>query len=366
MGKVVRGGTPTPGFETPLYRGNSKKTKKKKRKTWLWILLILLVLGIVVAGFVYYYFGGLNTDKDFKNKTESELGIDASTAEALKMKGVTNVALFGLDARDGSDTGRSDATMILSIDWDHSKVKLTSLARDTYIQIDDYYGYSKLCHAYAYGGPELAIKMINQNFNLNITDYVTVNFDQLAAVIDEVGGVTVELTDNEVYVTNQLILKEKIDSDLIPSSGKVLLNGHQAVCFSRIRKNAGNDAARTGRQRMVLNALFDKAMDMNVTEYPGLAKTMLPMVKTSLDYTDCIKYASILLKPGVKMELASFPDKVIDVSQSGMINGTWYYVYDIDLAADMVHAFIYDDIHPEHYFDEPTDEVSSSEESLAE
>jgi LCP family protein required for cell wall assembly len=363
--RVVRQGTPTPGFETPLYHEPDKmpkKVKKKKphrgRKIAITVLSVLLIVGIGLFVFFQYYFGGLQTDEDFKDKTNSDLGIDEDIAAALNQKGVTNIALFGVDARGDSDAGRSDSTIILSLDWDHSKIKLTSIARDTYVPIDGH-GKTKLNHAYSYGGAELAIKTLNQNFNLNIKDYVTVNFDQLAQVIDEVGGVTVEVTEKELYYTNDLIDRDEPGTPHIKSAGKVKLTGKQALCFSRIRHNVGGDDARTGRQRLVLEALFKQAKELNVTQYPGFAKALLPMVKTSLNYTDCIKLASIMLKPGISMEMVGFPHKYSEAGGQ-TINGTWYYVYDLDLASDMIHKFIYDDVHPDNYYGEDSSEEAGS------
>lgn len=364
--RVVRQGTPTPGFETPLYHEPNKMPKKnkkkkktnRKRKVLISILSVLLIIGIVLFVLFQYYFGGLQTDSEFKDKTNSELGIDEDIAAALNQKGVTNIALFGVDARGDSDAGRSDSTIILSLDWDHSKIKLTSIARDTYVPIDGH-GKTKLNHAYSYGGPELAIRTLNQNFDLNITDYVTVNFDQLANVIDEVGGVTVEITENELYYTNQLIDTDEPGTPHIESAGKVKLTGKQALCFSRIRHNVGGDDARTERQRMVLEALFEQAKDLSVTEYPGFIKALLPMVKTSLTYTDCIKMASIMLKPGIEMEMVGFPHKYSE-AEGQMIDGIWYYVYDLDLATDMIHKFIYDDIHPDDYYGEESSEMNEN------
>ncbi len=363
--RVVRQGTPTPGFETPLYHESNqmpKKNKKKKkphrgRKILISVLSVLLIIGIGLFVLFQYYFGGLQTDEEFKDKTNSELGIDEEIAAALNQKGVTNIALFGVDARGDSDAGRSDTTIILSLDWDHSKIKLTSIARDTYVPIDGH-GETKLNHAYSYGGAELAIKTLNENFDLNIRDYVTVNFDQMAEVIDEVGGVTVEVTEDELYYTNELIDRDEPGTPHIQSAGKVKLTGKQALCFSRIRHNVGGDDARTSRQRMVLEALFEEAKNLSVTEYPGFIKTLLPMVKTSLNYTDCIKMASIMLKSGIAMEMVGFPHEYSE-AEGQIINGTWYYVYDLELASDMIHKFIYEDIHPDDYYGE-----SSSSESM--
>lgn len=132
------------------------------------------------------------------------LGISAEVSEKYKDLDVTNIALFGVDSREDNDIGRSDALMILSIDRVHNKNKITSIARDTYVTVDGY-GQTKINHAYAYEGPELAIKTINENFDMNIQGFVTVNFSQLAEIIDYLGGINIAVTEEERQVSNRLI-----------------------------------------------------------------------------------------------------------------------------------------------------------------
>ena len=132
---------------------------------------------------------------------------------------ITNIALFGLDARENEDVGRSDALMILTIDQRHGKLKITSILRDSEVNIDGY-GSDKITHAYAYGGPELAIKTLNQNYNLDIEDYVTVNFIQMAEIVDAFGGVEINVTDDEMTeINNNLAMQqaESADANIVDS-----------------------------------------------------------------------------------------------------------------------------------------------------
>lgn len=335
-----------PAEVSPKEKGNKKKKKKKHRKITCCLIPFLLLVALVVAGiFAFqYYFGGLQTDHT--QYTDEELGIN-SAGLALDEQNITNIALFGVDSREGDDSGRSDATIILSIDQEHGKIKLTSIARDTYCQVPGH-GETKLCHAYFYGGPQLAMETLNSNFDLNIRDYATVNFDQMADIIDAVGGVDIEVDENELFYTNSLqnyyVETEGRQPNPIQSTGLVTLDGEQAVCYSRIRKESGGDDARTNRQREVLEALLAKIKTQPIWTWPDLCRQLLPMMETSLDYTD-IMWLSISLLGDVQMEMTSFPNENSDASGE-TISGTWYYVYDLDVAKQQIYDFIYNDILP--------------------
>src|SRR5699024_8489086 len=147
---------------------------------------------------------------------------------------IFNVALFGVDTRDeDSFSGRSDTIIIASVDKKNNVVKLTSILRDSYVAIEGHKN-QKITHAYMYGGAELAIKTINQNFGMNITDYVTVNFAKVAEAIDVLGGVDLEITERERVEVNNIGDDEDPDFPYIEESGMVHLNGKQAVVYARI------------------------------------------------------------------------------------------------------------------------------------
>ncbi len=250
--------------------------------------------------------------------------------------------------------------MILSINHKTNKVKLISVMRDSYVQING--RGDKLTHAYGYGGASLAVKTLNQNFNLNITEYVTVNFDQLAKVVDAVGGITMDITNAERNLINAHIKElNRPGATYLNNYGEdTLLNGQQAVGYARIRA-IGNDQARTGRQRQVLQAVFEKVSSMSVLQYPSLAKTVIPMVTTSFSYNDVLEFLPVLTSGEVVIEEAMIPGDYDD-AKSAMINGVYYMQYDLEKATDHIHKFIYEDIHPNT---EPEASTESSEESSA-
>lgn len=337
---------------------DSQTTSRKKKILRTVLLgvgsfLIVLVLGFV--GIFWYFFGGLQTEE----LSSGDLGIDSSYHSSIQQeKKITNIALFGIDTRAGGDTdaGLSDAVMILSINHQTNKVKLISIMRDSYVQINGQG--DKLTHAYGYGGAALAVKTLNENFNLDITEYVTVNFDQLANVVDAVGGITMDITEAERGLINAHIGElNRAGSVYLYESGEgTHLNGQQAVGYARIRM-IGNDQMRTSRQRHVIMAVFDKVMTMNVLQYPALAKAMIPMVTTSFSYSDVLEFLPVVTSGEVVIDEALIPGDYDD-ARDAMINGVYYMQYDLEKATDHIHDFIYNDIHPN------TDpEASSSTES---
>lgn len=325
---------------------NHKRAKKKKKKSIIKRIFIFLLVLIIIAvssviGVFYYYFGGLKTDKTFTTNP-SDLGL--TTSEKINKK-VTNIALFGVDSRDNKDNGRSDTTMVASFDGVHKGIKLTSLLRDSRVIIDGH-GKDKLCHAYSYGGPKLAVKTINQNYKLDITEYITVNFSQMAQIIDTIGGVDITLTQKERVAANGLInsTPDLSYSEPIPEfEGKeatVHLNGAQAVSYARIRK-IDSETQRAGRQQTVLQALFDKIMKMGVLQYPKLIKNLLPYVETSLSYTDLLKMLPTIMSSRKKIIDYTIPDAKDKNVYGGIVSGVWYWLYDLDEYSKKLYDFIY-------------------------
>lgn len=213
--------------------------------------------------------------------------------EQVKAKGYRNIALFGVDARDG-ELGRgtrSDTIMIASINQDTQEIRLISVFRYTYLNLSND-SYNKCNTAYAQGGPEQAINMLNMNLDLDITDYVTIGFSGLIDAVDALGGVEIEVTDSEISHLNnyQLCMAEELGVDYIPveQSGRQLLNGMQATAYCRIRYTKGDDFRRAERQRDVLRAMMDKASDASVSTLTDMVNAVLPQVETSLNVNEIL------------------------------------------------------------------------------
>ena len=313
-----------------------EERKKHLKRLYFKTLAITLAVCVALMGLGYgaflYMVGGLNRAEIDENNLSANESLDNR---------IINIALYGVDSRNHDYQGRSDAIMVASINGKTGKIKLVSIARDTHVSVPGYYD-TKINHAYAYGGPELAIQTLNENFGLDVRDYVTVNFDSLAEVIDEMGGVTVDVTEEERYQVNAYLLR----GEPLKETGMVNLTGPQAVSYSRIRK-IDSDSMRASRQREVLAALFDKALAVNPLEYPSYVRKFAPMVETSLSNDEILKIAKVGLK-SPKLEQAAFPnDHIYSTGQT--INGGWYYVYDLEQATDMLQQYIYEDIPFEQY-----------------
>ena len=336
-----------------------KKNQKKKKRTGLKVFLSFICVILVLVGGVMIYastvlLGDLKTTTITKDKTE--LGISEETKSEA---GITNIALFGVDARDydgGTFAGRSDAIMVMSIDNVHHKVKLTSIMRDVRVYMGDGSpydsGYDKLNHAYMYGGPEQAIRAINQNFGLDIQDYVTVNFASMAKIVDAFGGVNIDLTEEEVEQVNinmrdlAATSPDSMAGDVSTyaplSAGEgVLLNGDEAVAYGRIRA-IDNDNGRVERQQEVLSALLSKASSISKLEYPSIIQQLAPLCETSLTFDKMIGLAQIALT-GFVIERLSIPSDVEGYASDYCEGGGWMWTYDTDVAAQHIHEFIYED-----------------------
>ena len=305
---------------------------KKRKKISLIILGITLIILLITVGGVYWYGNHLFNKIEKVKIDTNDVGITEEIQDKLSeySNSVINIALFGIDAEEGS-AGRSDSIIIATIDTTHKKLKLTSIMRDSYVNIGDR-GLDKINHAYAFGGAQLAIKTLNENFDLNIEDFIAVNFTTMPKIIDKLGGVTIDITSEEVSHISG-----------ISSAGTYTLTGEQALAYSRIRYASGGDYVRTDRQRTVLNKVFEKILDANFTQYPGLLSEILPMVKTSLDYSEILDIGSEILKMGVTgLEQERFPRD--GYCEGKMINGVYYLTFDKENTVKQLHDYIFEDI----------------------
>lgn len=311
-----------------------------KKKTKVIISLVSVVLAIAVFTGAYTLTLLSKVKKDPISKSNKDLGISKETQDKInnipKGKDITNIALFGVDATE-NQAGRSDAIIILTIDNAHDKLKLTSIMRDSYVNIDGH-GMDKINHAYAFGGPQLAIKTLNSNFKLNIKDYAMVNFSTLPKVIDALGGVDVNVKNYEI---NQITSGSK-SAAKITTPGTYRLDGEQALSYSRIRHAGNGDYERTERQRTVLTLLFQKLKAGGISNYSVLTKTLLPMIKTSLSNGDIIKIGTTVLTSSKgNIEQERFPmDGFCD---GKLINGIYYLTFNINTTSDQIYQYIFED-----------------------
>ena len=271
-----RGGGSKGRKRAPAKRGKRKMSLLKK------ILLVFALLVALAVGDVCY----LLTLYEYDDTNASSLA--ANTED-----GMMNIALFGVDTRENNEESgtRSDAIMIMNVNPADQSVKLVSLMRDSYVDVPGY-GSTKLCHAYGYGGPQLMMETLNENFDLHITEYMVVDFAQMASIIDAVGGVTVTLTEEELAETNKYIdeycWENDMPADEIKEAGEQKLNGVQAMTYGRIRKgNTGGDWQRTERQSVVLNQVFSRATS-NPIRLLRFLHGLMPNIKSSMSKIDFV------------------------------------------------------------------------------
>ncbi|HBI7095681.1 LCP family protein [Clostridium perfringens] len=304
---------------------STKNSKIKNSKIkYIILALILVILGLI--GVSTYYIN-LKINKVEKVEINRE-NLSINEKQVKEENHIKNIALFGIDAPK-EKVGRSDAIMILTLDEEHKVMKLTSIMRDSYVDIPGH-GDDKITHAYAFGGPELAMKTLNENFKVNVEDFMAVNFTSLPEIIDKLGGVKINIIPEEIHHIPG-----------ITSPGQQVLNGEEALAYSRIRYATGGDYKRTERQRVVLEAVFEKLKSTPTKEYPSLIDDFLPYIETNMSSMDMIKLATdaAQLVKG-NLETARFP---LDGYCDGkMINGVWYLVYDRQATLNQIQEYIYD------------------------
>lgn len=255
----------------------------------------VLVLVILAGGL--YVFSRLNKMQGVNIKS-GDVIVNEKIPEKEKevMETYTNIALYGVDSREGrlDIEAHSDALMVASINNKTKDIKLVSVYRDTYL--DNTNGeYRKATECYFFGGPSRSINMLNKNLDLDIQDYVTVDFNVVADVVEKIGGVEIDVQPEEIQYINgyqdegaQVTGHQKVE---VTSAGPQILNGLQTLSYCRIRYTTGDDYKRTERQRSVLEKILEKVKQMPVTDLVGLVNEMFDHVSTSLSLTEMIALA---------------------------------------------------------------------------
>ena len=317
-------------------------------------LAALVVLGAFAAAGVTQLIATFRYDR----KDISQDPVDLGIAKMDVPEGITSIALFGIDARNDNFRGLSDSIMIITADAEHNSIKLVSVMRDSLVKVDGY-GYQKINAAYNLGGAQLAVKTLNQTFDLDIRNYATVDFVSMAGIIDVVGGIEAELTKAEVKNANVQIKtmnqERKTPLDYIEKEGLQTLSGIQAVAFSRVRyvatvNGTQDDFGRTERQRLVMYQLFQKALAMDISKYPAMIKAIMPYMETSLSYNDIFKLAGILTSSGLSFRQERIPVDGAVINEGLNVKGLGSCVYyNLDYAAKLLNAFIYEDVSFEDY-----------------
>lgn len=316
------------------------KTRKRKKKNKLARILFiefLILLLLIGAANVYNKLQKVqHDDSDDEEIVQNEIE---------EKEGYRNIAIFGVDSRQNSlkEGTHTDTIIVASINNKTKDVKLASIYRDTYVNIPEK-GYDKINAAYFKGGYSLALSTINRNFDLDIKEYVTVNFKALVDVIDRLGGITLDITQEEVKWLNGYVRElNRINGTSvsgITSAGTQTVNGTQATAYARIRYTAGGDFKRTERQRIVINKIFEKIKASDLETINALINDMLPQVYTNLNTLEILSLAKDVFSYNI-VDQTGFPFEK-DAHTYKKIS----YVFPINLQDNVtkLHEFLFDEI----------------------
>lgn len=327
---------------------------RKKSKKILFILEIVVLLLFIGGLFVY---GQISAKLDKIDIQETDLADQdiVTNDQAPQMTGYTTYALFGLDHRSKNEklnTENSDTIIIASINNDTKAVKLVSVYRDTLLNVKDD-TYSKANSAYALGGPTNAVSMLNTNLDLNITDYVAIDFNALVTVVDCLGGLDIPLSYAEIVHMNNYCVETSEETgksytpvelpDPKPEDEEAIvdtyhLNGVQATSYCRIRYTASLDMGRTERQRRVIQMIVDKAKKAGLSTIFDIMDQVFPMVKTSVSKTEILKMIPAMIGYSID-ETTGFPNdyKFAQVKGSVIVPTT------LESNVLKIHQFLYGD-----------------------
>jgi len=316
----------------------AKHAAKKKGGCLKALLVILIIIVLVLIGMIVYFTkapaqisqrvpqvtaapvsGSDTADQPASSETDkapavTEAPLDLSINPELATNEWVNILLLGSDSSDPDQPGRTDTMIIASVNVNDGALKLTSIMRDTYVRIEGH-GSNKITSANWFGGPDLAIKTVNENFGMNISHYAMVDFSSFAYIVDALGGVDLAVTENEMKYVNQLMADMRVlypeiqleKNDLTEFGESVHLDGMQTLAFSRIRK-LDSDHQRTGRQRQVLNAILQKLRSVrDVGTLYELFDIGLSYTRTSLTPTDIIQLALKVIMGGADFQELKIP-----------------------------------------------------------
>lgn len=348
-----------------LTRKQRARKRRRTRRRIIFALEILILILLAGGLFVIGKLGKLNiSELNFEN-----IGVNEGVQENEVLKGYTTIALVGVDARDDKleNETRSDTMIIASINNDTKEVKLVSIYRDTYLRIgEDSEGngiYKKANEAYFRGGPEQMLTMMNKNLDLNIQNYVTVNFSAVANAVDLLGGIEEELTEDEIVFLNDYCIGTSEATGLSYTELPVVagvhhLNGVQAVAYARIRYTQGNDFRRAARQRDVIYKIAEKAKSADLATLNKIVDEIFPMISTNFSKTDILKMGMSMLSYEI-VDQAGFP---FDHLYGGVVEDAmdgYDCVLPITLESNAVrlHEFLY----PEETYTPSSDLVAYSD-----
>lgn len=356
---------PAPANTKQRNTGKAVQHNKPKKRKWKIALFVVEVIVICILVGVCWVMAKANKIQHVQitdDEKKEELAIDEGIAESEVLKGYRNIALFGVDSREGqlSSSTRTDTIMIASINLDTKEVRLVSVYRDTWLNLSTD-SYNKANAAYARGGYKQAMAMLNMNMDLDIEDFVTIGFDGLIDVIDAVGGVEIDVKEAEIVHINSYqksmagepdgTLNENgepnytatpgVDYTPVARSGVQTLNGLQATAYARVRY-VGSDIERASRQRTVLTKVAKKAMTLNPATLNKIADAVFPKVMTSLKLSEILDLLADIASYEIG-EQAGFPFEGY-IQPNGRVGKASVVVpVDLEKNVSLLHDFLFDE-----------------------
>lgn len=324
-------------------RKKMTRRQRRKRKLILFIVEVLVILILLAALFVIIKLNKLNNTGDL-DEDKLNINIDAKTQELLD--GYTNIALFGIDNRSTGkyESGNSDCIMIASINNDTKEVRLISVYRDSFLAVDDDDDLRKLNAAYAKGGPTGAVAALNKNLDLDIKEYVAVDFNAVMEVVDALGGIELDISSKEaetmkIYI-NEMNEVMGTNGTAVSGPGLQTVNGIQALAYCRDRYSGGDDYGRTERQRTVISKIVEKAKAASLLTLNKVIDKLFPDISTSLSSSEILGLAA-----GIKdYELADtqgWPFQLTTERMGGKL-GDVVVPTDLETNVNLLHQYLFD------------------------
>lgn len=337
-------------------RRRGRRRRRTRRENWFtrmkaWQKALVCVVGVLVClvGSAAVYVAAQWSKIDRQEVKADDLIINQEVMEQNKNidlgEGYTNIALFGVDSRDGSlgEGNRSDMIIVASLNNETKEIKLASVYRDTLLNLSEG-TYQKCNAAYSYGGPTMAINMLNMNLDLDIEDYVTVDFGAISDMIDQLGGVEITIKDEELeafnkYVTETARVAGK-EAHKIDKAGTYLMDGPQATTYARIRSTAGGDFTRTERQRIVIEKAVEKIQKADLLTINSIINEVFPQISTSFTLQEILYYAQAYSQYKL-VDNTGFPFEKTTDTISGL--GSIVIPQDLTDNVSQLHQFLFGD-----------------------
>lgn len=333
-----------------------KEKRKKNRRRITLLLIIMLIFGFRwLKSFADLYdkisyvsdisssdkINNFNSIVNLKNANNEK---EKSEVNFTEVDGITNILLLGIDAREVDDVSRSDSILVLTIDSVHKKLKVTSIMRDTYVEIEGH-GKQKINHSFAYGGASLLMNTIENNYNVKIDKYAIINFNGFKHLVDLVDGLDINVEEHQIDELNKCIRElNKENPEYITSPGLQHLTGEQVLGYSRMRHIKNDGYGRAERQREVISLLLSKVRDTSIFKYTKIAKEMFEYLKTNVEFTEALNLAYTVFKiNNFEVEKLQIPANELSEGIRHPSKG-WILVNDIEQNAQVLNEFIFRDI----------------------